>query len=713
MDLHRTDTTPAVEPRLADAEHFRALIEHASDLIAIFNADGSLRYASPSHERVLGYPPAELVGRSVFELVHPEDVARVIATFADHVQHPGVAPSIEFRFHHRDGSWRVVEAIGNNLLTDPGVGSIVVNSRDITERKQAEQKTAALLEVARTISGTLEMSELLARVERQAAAALTCDAVATFYWDERRRAFRLVSQFGVPPTLLPDAQALHLPSDPFGGQLRGGRAVVVNDVSAHPWLVGSLSNWHEMTALIAAPLVVRGHIRGALVAIAATTGRSFGADQVDLCEGIARQVAVAIEAADAYRAQKDEAHVASALARVGRELIFSVDTPVLLDRLSQLTAEVLECDFSHTFLWQPDEGGYAPVAGYGDTPEQWESLRVLRVPRSLVAGLLAHFEQQDVAHVLVNEAQGLVPAGLLAQYGVTCALYAAIRRGKDVIGILSAGYRRSREPFSPPQERIAAGIAQIASLALANAGLVEELERVGRIKSDFVATISHELRTPLNLIMGYNDLLLEGAFGQHVAEEVDVLRRIHRSARELLELINTTLDLSRLESGRLTVETTPVAVTRLMDEIETETQEFRDKPGLQFTWQIAPRLPRLQTDPLKLKVVLKNLIANAVKFTDEGSITVSAVRCDRGVEFRVADTGIGIAAEMVAVIFEPFRQGDSSDTRRHGGVGLGLYIVRRLLDILGGTIAVESTVGHGSTFRVWLPAAAPRNRRAR
>jgi signal transduction histidine kinase len=143
----------------------------------------------------------------------------------------------------------------------------------------------------------------------------------------------------------------------------------------------------------------------------------------------------------------------------------------------------------------------------------------------------------------------------------------------------------------------------------------------------------------------------------------------------------------------------------LVNDIAVETRDACRKSDLTFDWRIAPELPRLYTDPVKLKVVLKNLITNAVKFTPHGTVVVDVHPRNGGVEFLVADTGIGIKPEILPIIFEPFRQGDASATRHFGGVGLGLYIVRRLLDLLGGTIAVQSEVGHGSTFRVVLPVA--------
>jgi signal transduction histidine kinase len=236
--------------------------------------------------------------------------------------------------------------------------------------------------------------------------------------------------------------------------------------------------------------------------------------------------------------------------------------------------------------------------------------------------------------------------------------------------------------------------------------LYDESQAASRVKSEFVATMSHELRTPLNIMMGYTDLLLEGEFGDLTAEQANTLRQIDRRSRELYALINATLDLNRLESGKLPLEMEHVSLPDLLRALDDETRALQDKPGLRFAWKAAPDLPALYTDPSKLKIVLKNLIGNAFKFTERGSVTVEAQAREGGVEISVADTGIGIPAEAQALIFEPFRQVDSSPTRRYGGVGLGLYIVRRLLDMLGGTITVESQLGQGSTFRFWVPTSA-------
>ncbi|HVM97231.1 MAG TPA: ATP-binding protein, partial [Candidatus Acidoferrales bacterium] len=156
--------------------------------------------------------------------------------------------------------------------------------------------------------------------------------------------------------------------------------------------------------------------------------------------------------------------------------------------------------------------------------------------------------------------------------------------------------------------------------------------------------------------------------------------------------------------GAVSVRLGEVNLGDLVRQIDTETRELQEGTGLNFVWDVPQDLPLLSTDPLKVRVVLKNLIGNAVKFTKQGTVSIRARTCAGGVELCVADTGIGMSPEVLSIIFEAFRQGDSSFTRQHEGVGLGLYIVRRMLDLLGGTIRVESLPDQGSTFYVWLPA---------
>jgi signal transduction histidine kinase len=215
--------------------------------------------------------------------------------------------------------------------------------------------------------------------------------------------------------------------------------------------------------------------------------------------------------------------------------------------------------------------------------------------------------------------------------------------------------------------------------------------------------MSHEFRTPLNVVIGYADILAEEV---EAPEVIDCVKRIHTAGRELLEMIEATLDLGRIESGNAPPRIETFDTIELFDELEAEFAAVRRPESPRLVWETKEHLAA-RSDRRKFKIVLKNLVSNALKFTPQGTVVVST-RVERGrLGVSVRDTGIGIPADALPTIFDMFRQVDSSDTRSYGGVGLGLYIVRRLVDQLGAEIQVESAVGRGTTFDVLLPVEPP------
>jgi signal transduction histidine kinase/CheY-like chemotaxis protein len=417
---------------------------------------------------------------------------------------------------------------------------------------------------------------------------------------------------------------------------------------------------------------------------------------------LVRAMRYAVERHRLKAQMEQEARFTGTLAEVGRGMISSLSTPVLLERLCRLTAAALGCDFSHTWLWQADDDAYVPVAGYGFSAEQWESLRLLRMPRPAMEQL----QEEDSMQMVLLDHRSRILSGIALQFGITVVLYVALRRGGELIGVQTSGYHGRTEPFTPQQVRLACGVAQLASIALENARLFEELGRANRINSSFVAAVSHELRSPLNTIMGYAELLLDGSFGSLQPEQTQAVETVCRSAGELRDVMSATLDLSRFEAKPASLELQEVSLPELFGEIAMEMRGQITRPEVHLVCEAVPDVPPIRTDVVKLKMVLKNLVGNAIKFTERGTVTLKAAPHAAGVEVSCSDTGIGILPEAQATIFDPFRQADRSIGERYGGAGLGLYIVRRLLEMLGGSIALESEVGRGSTFRVWLPHEA-------
>ncbi|MFE1312613.1 HAMP domain-containing protein [Streptomyces sp. NPDC058755] len=244
----------------------------------------------------------------------------------------------------------------------------------------------------------------------------------------------------------------------------------------------------------------------------------------------------------------------------------------------------------------------------------------------------------------------------------------------------------------------------------------QQLSRTSRYKSEFLANMSHELRTPLNSLLTLARLLAQNPEGNLTKKQVNYAEVIHSAGSDLLQLINDILDLSKVEAGKMDVRHEPFLLSHLLEHLTAAFGPVASERGLDFTVFVAREVPEsLTTDEARLRQVLGNLLSNALKFTDEGSVTLSVEPADAAetptnlhgaapvLAFRVTDTGIGIATERLRHIFEAFQQGDGTTARRYGGTGLGLSISREVATLIGGAIGVESTQGRGSRFTLYLP----------
>ncbi|TMA95908.1 MAG: response regulator, partial [Deltaproteobacteria bacterium] len=255
-----------------------------------------------------------------------------------------------------------------------------------------------------------------------------------------------------------------------------------------------------------------------------------------------------------------------------------------------------------------------------------------------------------------------------------------------------------------------------------------QLALTSKYKSEFLANMSHELRTPLNSLLILAEQLGTNVEGNLMPRQVDYAKTIHSAGNDLLKLINDILDLAKIESGTVTIDVAGVTIADLVDYVERTFRPVAESRALEFTIDPDPRMPRvLHTDSKRLQQVLRNLLSNAFKFTEHGSVTLRAGLVREGwnpdndvlnnaaavVVFSVSDTGIGIHPEKQQIIFEAFQQADGSTSRRYGGTGLGLAISREIARVLGGEIAVVSAPGKGSTFKLYLPQLHPNARSAR
>jgi signal transduction histidine kinase len=231
----------------------------------------------------------------------------------------------------------------------------------------------------------------------------------------------------------------------------------------------------------------------------------------------------------------------------------------------------------------------------------------------------------------------------------------------------------------------------------------EQLELASRHKSQFLANMSHELRTPLNAIIGFTRIVMRRTQGQLEPKQAENLEKILTSGQHLLALINAVLDLSKIEAGHVEVAATEVELAPVLRQCVLTIEPLVKADTVSLVADLDVALPRMWVDEEKLRQIVINLLSNAAKFTASGNVRLSVQAAGESVRVAVADTGIGIAADKLGLIFEEFEQADASSTRLHGGTGLGLAIARRLARLMGGDVEAASVPGRGSTFTLTLP----------
>lgn len=455
------------------------------------------------------------------------------------------------------------------------------------------------------------------------------------------------------------------------------------------------------------PLIAEHELLGVLN-LGSLVPKRFGQKELELLTPIADILALAVQNSRRYEESRNREEMQKVLRELSQDIaVLDVDT--LLQKLTEKVRDVLKVDVSD--VRQIINGEWRSVGVSGTEPGSLQPTPSSGAGRGLSRSVVQSGRPVMISDMIAanaGSAQRATRHGFRGYAGVPL-----LSRNGDVIGVLRVLTFRSRH-FSQEEIDSLQQLAGGAAIAVENARLFEEvrrksaeLENAFKLKTDFLNTMAHELRTPLNVVIGTQQLLEEGAYGQLGDQQQRALSRIGRYARELLELINEILDLMRLEAKKVPLHPEEFTVRDVTDDLELSFEPLAREKGLRLEIAIERGLPRVTTDRLRLREILENLLANAVKYTETGDIELRVgIQTDgppNRIVWSVADTGIGIRDSDLPHIFEPFYMAEGVNRRKYPGSGLGLSIVKRLVELLDGHISVESEPERGSTFSVSLP----------
>ncbi|RMG72699.1 MAG: GAF domain-containing protein [Chloroflexi bacterium] len=502
---------------------------------------------------------------------------------------------------------------------------------------------------------------------------------------------------------------------------RNRQGVIVNNTAKEP---GFLPNplLPETRAEMAVPMIVGDKLVGVLD-VQASAVNYFTEQDLSVQMTLAAQIAVAVENARTFReVQKQQALTRKratemeVVAEIGAQVASTLDPQALLWTVCNVTKERLNLYHAHIYLLDHENNRLVLTAGAGKIGQQMtERGYSINLTRKQSVVVRAALEKKTVISNDVTTEPAFLPNPLLPDTRSEMAVPIIV--GTELLGVLDV---QSDEVnyFTQDDIRTEEVLAYQIGVALVNARLYEETRRqaereretaerlreVDRLKSQFLANMSHELRTPLNSIIGYSEVLLDGLDGELTEDALEDVEAIYNSGKHLLSIINEILDLAKIEAGEMKLDRKHVNLVESVAEvIKTGQVLVKDKPVVLEMVQ-EREIPLVYADPIRLRQILWNLVSNAVKFTESGSVRVHLnLTEDNMALITVRDTGIGMTEEGVSVIFQRFSQVDGSSTRRAGGTGLGLTITKQLVEMHDGVINVESEFGVGSTFWFTMP----------
>jgi signal transduction histidine kinase len=593
------------------------------------------------------------------------------------------------------------------------------------ELTRSVEELRALGEVGQAVSSSLDIQSVLTSIVSHAVELSQTDAGTIYEFDEAAQVFVPRANYGMAEELIEALRQSHIGigiGETGIGQAAATRAAVqIADLDSQvnyplPFMVQA-----GYRALLAVPLLREDRVIGGLVVRRKAAG-TFPTPIVDLLQTFATQSVIAIQNARLFREIDDKSRTLEELSR-NQEQLSRLSTALQeplslaeqLTRVLDAARQVVGLD--HLYIWTPSPAadGLMVSAGAGLSESDWRDLVGVTIPLGEAGALAAVYRDGEPllfseAHPLPEQYRLRPPYSAIAALRLKAFLVSPmIARGRTV-GVLSADNRVSRAPIPAHIVDLLHSFAAQAAVAVENARLFQEiqeksqqLEVASKHKSQFLANMSHELRTPMNAVLGYTDLILDNIFGDVPEAIRDTLERVKANGHHLLGLINDVLDLSKIEAGQLTLSLGDYSMGEVVHAVVSALDSLAAEKRLALKATVLADLPPGRGDERRITQVLLNLAGNAIKFTDEGEVSIEAQISDGAFVVSVSDTGPGISDADQQTIFEEFQQADSSSTRKKGGTGLGLSISRRIVELHGGRLWVKSTPGDGSTFSFTLP----------